>query len=76
MHACVEVNNWETLDDICNGIYEQKFDLTWAPALLERLFQKIGWVIEPLYRQVSPTKNILAGRLAGLHKSKTQDLAS
>jgi hypothetical protein len=22
MQACVEVDNWETLDDICNGIYE------------------------------------------------------
>lgn len=28
MQACVEVNNWETLDEISNGVYEGKFDFT------------------------------------------------
>lgn len=69
MCACVEVDNWDTLDDICNGIYDGKFDLTLAPNLLQAIFKRLSWIIEPMYRQVSPWRNQLKGRLAGL---KTQ----
>lgn len=38
MQACVEVDNWDSLDDICNGIYDGKFDFTLAPELLQKIF--------------------------------------
>lgn len=73
MQACVEVGNWETLDDICNGIYEQRFDLTLNPPLLDSIFKTLNWIIEPLYRAISPVKNLLTSRLLGLKKNKLQE---
>jgi hypothetical protein len=51
MQACVEVNNWETLDDISNGIYEYKFDFTLSQSLIKNIFHATSWVIEPMYRR-------------------------
>ena len=45
----MDVNDWETLDYIVNGVYEGKFDLTLAPNLLQSCFKAINWMIEPLY---------------------------
>lgn len=73
MQACVEVANWETLDDICNGIYEQRFDLTLNPPLLDSIFKTLNWIIEPLYRAISPVKNLLTSRLLALKKNKQQE---
>lgn len=51
MQACVQVNNWETLEEISNGIYEGKFDFTISQPLIKQIFQALSWVIEPLYRK-------------------------
>lgn len=51
MQACVEVNNWETLDEISNGIYDGKFDFTLSQPLIKQIFHALSWVIEPLYRR-------------------------
>lgn len=73
MQACVEVDNWETLDDICNGIYDGKFDFTLTPNLLQCVFKTLNWMIEPLYRKISPVKNLLKARLQGLRAHKALD---
>ena len=51
MQACVQANNWETLDEISNGIYEGKFDFTLSQPLIKQIFHALTWVIEPLYRK-------------------------
>mgnify|MGYP006950286105 CR=1 FL=1 len=68
MAACVEVGNWETLDDICNGIYEHKFDLTLNPPLLNSIFKTLNWMIEPLWKEISPMRKLLPTRFKGLKK--------
>jgi hypothetical protein len=72
MHACVEVDNWETLDDICNGIYDGKFDFTLAPQLLQSIFKSLSWLIEPLYAKIAPMRKLLKGRLQGLKAFNTK----
>jgi hypothetical protein len=47
----VQANNWETLDEISNGIYEGKFDFTLSQPLIKQIFHALSWVIEPLYRK-------------------------
>ena len=66
MTACVEVANWETLDDICNGIYESKFDLTLNQPCLNSIFKTLSWMIEPLWRDISPMRKLLPNRFKSL----------
>ena len=47
----MQANNWETLDEISNGIYEGKFDFTLSQPLIKQIFHALSWVIEPLYRK-------------------------
>lgn len=47
----MQANNWETLDEISNGIYEGKFDFTLSQPLIKQIFHSMSWVIEPLYRK-------------------------
>jgi len=47
----VQANNWETLDEISNGVYEGKFDFTLSQPLIKQIFHALSWVIEPLYRK-------------------------
>lgn len=68
MQACVVVDNWETLDDICNGVYEAKFDLTLNPPLLNSIFKTLSWMIEPLWKEISPMRKLLPLRFGGLNK--------
>jgi hypothetical protein len=49
MQACVEVNNWETMEDICSGIYDNKFDFTLSPPLIQAICDSLHWLVEPLY---------------------------
>ena len=30
LQSCIRVNDWATADDIINGIYDGKFDLSWS----------------------------------------------
>ena len=48
----MQANNWETLDEISNGIYEGKFDFTLSQPLIKQIFHALSWVIEPLYRKI------------------------
>ena len=48
----MKANNWETLDEISNGIYEGKFDFTLSQPLIKQIFHALSWVIEPLYRKI------------------------
>lgn len=71
MQACVDVNDWDTLDDIINGVYEGKFDLTMAPELLKTCFKALNWMIEPLYRPLSVSNQVLTARSKNLKKALT-----
>lgn len=71
MQACVDVNDWDTLDDIINGVYEGKFDLTMAPELLKTCFKALNWMIEPLYRPLSVSNQVLTARFKNLKKAFT-----
>lgn len=71
MQACVDVNDWDTLDDIINGVYEGKFDLTMAPDLLKTCFKALNWMIEPLFRPASVSNQVLTARFKTLKKAVT-----
>jgi hypothetical protein len=71
MQACVDVNDWDTLDDIINGVYEGKFDLTMAPDLLKTCFKALSWMIEPLFRPASVSNHVLTARFKILKKAVT-----
>jgi len=69
MQACVDVNDWDTLDDIVNGVYEGKFDLTMAPDFLKTCFKALNWMIEHLYRPLSVSNQVLTARFKNLKKA-------
>jgi hypothetical protein len=54
MQACVEVNNWITLEEISQGIYENRFDFSLSQPLLYEIFHALEWMMEKLYRKINP----------------------
>ena len=66
MQACVEVNYWAGLDDIVNGVFEGRFDLSMCSDVLKKCFNAIHWMVEPLFRPLS--KQALACRFNTLKR--------
>ena len=60
--SCVDVNDWETVDLILNGIYEGKMDLTLSRPLLESIFNALSWMIEPLDKPQHLADSVLPNR--------------
>ena len=50
LQSCVRINDWETADDIVNGIYVGKFDFTWSRPLMQTIFKALDWCVTKLYR--------------------------
>lgn len=50
LQSCIRVNDWETADDIFNGIYEGKLDLSWSQPLLKAVFHALDWCVHPLFK--------------------------
>ena len=59
LQSCINVNDWETADEIVNGIYDGKLDLTWSQPLLKSIFNALDWQIHHLYKAISPAAKIL-----------------
>jgi hypothetical protein len=55
LQSCVDVNDWDTADEICNTIYGGKLDLTLSKDVLQSAFNAIKWLVEPLYKKIDPT---------------------
>ena len=62
LQSCINVNDWETADEIVNGIYDGKLDLTWSQPLLKAIFLALDWCVSNLYRTISPAAKILQNR--------------
>ena len=62
LQSCINVNDWVTADEIVNGIYEGKLDLTWSRPVLNAIFKALDWCISKLYKAISPVRNILPNR--------------
>lgn len=50
MESFVRINDWENLDIIFTGIYDQRLDLTLHKFLLQALLDALNWFIDPLYQ--------------------------
>ena len=59
LQSCVRVNDWETADEIVNGIYEGKLDFSWSQPLLKAIFNALDWCVHSLFKQISPAAKIL-----------------
>lgn len=62
LQSCVNVNDWEGADEIANGIYDGKLDLTWSKPLLDAIFKGLDWCIASVYRAISPATKVLPNR--------------
>jgi len=62
LQSCINVNDWVTADEIVNGIYDGKLDLTWSRPVLNAIFKALDWCISKLYKAISPVRNILPNR--------------
>ena len=62
LQSCIQVNDWETADEIVNGLYDGKLDLTWSQPLLKAIFRALDWCVSNIYRQISPAAKILQNR--------------
>ena len=49
LKSCIDVNDWETADEIVNGIYEGKLDLTVSQPLLDSLYRGLNWFLDKIY---------------------------
>ena len=43
--SAIDVNDWETADNIVNGIYEGQLDLTLSSDLIKSMCQALEWCI-------------------------------
>ena len=59
LQSCVNVNDWETADEIVNGIYDGKLDFTWSQPLLKSCIIALDWLLYNLYRSISPAAKVL-----------------
>lgn len=51
------MNDWDSADEIFNGIYGGKLDLTLSNEILQSLFTAIKWFVDPLYKKLDITTN-------------------
>ena len=51
------MNDWDSADEIFNGIYGGKLDLTFSNEILQSLFTAIKWFVDPLYKKLDVTTN-------------------
>ena len=49
------MNDWETADEICNGIYGGKLDLTLSKDILKSISTSIKLFVDPLYLKLDAT---------------------
>ena len=56
------MNDWVTADEIANGIYEGKLDLSWSLPLIQAMTKALDWCVSPIYKQLSGARRILPGR--------------
>ena len=54
LQSCIDVNDWDTADEIINGIYGGRLDLTLRKNLLDSMFKAVKWFIAPII----PCKNV------------------
>ena len=62
LQSCVRVNDWDATDEIVNGIYDGKLDLTWSQPVLTAMLRALDWCISKLHKQISPASKILPNR--------------
>lgn len=74
MQACVEVNDWITLDLILCGIYEGQFDLTMASNVLYAMHNAFHWLLEPQFRPINNSYALLPARFQSV-KRRSFELA-
>ena len=75
LQSCINVNDWVSVDEIVNGIYDGKLDLTWSRPVLNAIFKALDWCISKLYKTISPARNILPNRFgAGKFQLKNTEV--
>lgn len=57
LQSCIDVNDWDTADEICNTLYGGKLDLTLSKDVLQSAFKAIKWLVEPLYKKIDPIQS-------------------
>ena len=62
LKSCIDVNDWETADEIINGIYEGRLDLAISQPLLDSIFRALNWFLDSMYRPMSLVHSILPNR--------------
>ena len=62
LKSCIDVNDWETADEIVNGIYDGRLDLNISRPLLDSIYRGINWFIDVLYRPHSLAHSLLPHR--------------
>ena len=55
LQSCIDVNDWDTADEICNSDYAGRLDLTLSKEVLTSAFKAIKWFVDPLYKKVDCT---------------------
>ena len=62
LQGCIKVNDWETADDIVNGIYDGRLDLTLSMPLLKTITEALSWFLAKLYAPLSVANGLLEER--------------
>jgi hypothetical protein len=59
LQSCIDMNDWDTADDICNSVYGGKLDLTLSKDLMKSVFAAISWFIDSLYKEIDCTQGFV-----------------
>ena len=62
LQSFANVNDWESADELANGIYDGKLDFTWSAPLLDAIGKALDWCIAPIHRAISPGRKVLLNR--------------
>jgi len=60
LESFVRINQWDLVDDILSGIYENRLDLTLHRPTLQAMYDALDWFINPLYNQIAVKNNPFA----------------
>ena len=62
LKSCIDVNDWETADEIVNGIYDGRLDLAISQPLLDSISRALNWFLDQMYKPLSLVHSILPNR--------------